>query len=109
MGSGFECGRISAGPAGRQILSQEQLKPAQQLKVAADVNAVPPLGIEGIGIQDNGVPIEGTRGAVGIGALAIGDIKYKTEIGMFKEMITAESPVYLDFRAAYRLAQELTS
>ncbi len=100
---------FSAGPAGRQILSQEQLKPAQQLKVAADVNAVPPLGIEGIGIQDNGVPIEGTRGAVGIGALAIGDIKYKTEIGMFKEMITAESPVYLDFRAAYRLAQELTS
>jgi methylene-tetrahydromethanopterin dehydrogenase len=28
---------------------------------------------------------------------------------MFKEMIAAEEPVYLDFRAAYRLAQELTS
>ncbi|MEM7193285.1 MAG: methylenetetrahydromethanopterin dehydrogenase, partial [Pseudomonadota bacterium] len=46
--------------------------------------------------------------AVGIGALAIGDIKYKTEIGMFKEMIDADEPVYLDFRAAYRLAQDLT-
>jgi methylene-tetrahydromethanopterin dehydrogenase len=100
---------FSAGPAGRQILSLAQYKPAQNLKVVADVNAVPPLGIEGVGIQDNGVPVEGADGAVGIGALAIGDIKYKTEIGMFKEMINASEPVYLDFRAAYRLAQDLTS
>jgi methylene-tetrahydromethanopterin dehydrogenase len=100
---------FSAGPAGRQILGLDQFKPAKNLKVVADVNAVPPLGIEGVGIQDNGVPVEGADGAVGIGALAIGDIKYKTEIGMFKEMIAAEEPVYLDFRAAYRLAQELTS
>lgn len=99
---------FSAGPAGRQILSLEQIKPAKNLKVAADVNAVPPLGVEGVGIKDNGTPIEGTN-AVGIGALAIGDVKYKTETGLFKEMIEAEKPVYLDFRAAYRLAQDLTS
>jgi methylene-tetrahydromethanopterin dehydrogenase len=99
---------FSAGPAGRQILSLEQIEPAKDLKVAADVNAVPPLGIEGVGIKDNGAPIEGTS-AVGIGALAIGDVKYKTETGLFKEMIEAEKPVYLDFRAAYRLAQALVS
>jgi len=99
---------FSAGPAGRQILSLEQIKPAKDLKVVADVNAVPPLGIEGVGIKDNGAPIEGTS-AVGIGALAIGDIKYKTETGLFKEMIEAEKPVYLDFRAAYRLAQALVA
>jgi len=99
---------FSAGPAGRQILSFEQLKPAKDLKVVADVNAVPPLGVEGVGIKDNGTPIEGTS-AVGIGALAIGDIKYKTETGLFKEMIEAEKPVYLDFRAAYRLAQALVA
>ena len=90
-------------------MSLAQYKPAKNLKVVADVNAVPPLGIEGVGTQDNGVPVEGANGAVGIGALAIGDIKYKTEIGMFKEMINASEPVYLDFRAAYRLAQDLTS
>ncbi len=100
---------FSAGPAGRQILSRAQIKPAQNLKLVADVNAVPPLGIEGLGITDNGVAIEGANGTVGIGALAIGDVKYKTEIGMFKEMIEAEKPVYLDFRAAYRLAQDLTA
>jgi methylene-tetrahydromethanopterin dehydrogenase len=99
---------FSAGPAGRQILSLEQIKPAKDLKVVADVNAVPPLGVEGVGIKDNGAPIEGTS-AVGIGALAIGDVKYKTETGLFKEMIEAEKPVYLDFRAAYRLAQALVS
>ncbi len=99
---------FSAGPAGRQILSLGQIKPAKDLKVIADVNAVPPLGVEGVGIKDNGAPIEGTS-AVGIGALAIGDVKYKTETGLFKEMIEAEKPVYLDFRAAYRLAQALVS
>jgi methylene-tetrahydromethanopterin dehydrogenase len=99
---------FSAGPAGRQILSLAQITPAQDLKVAADVNAVPPLGIEGIGVKDNGAPIEGTN-AVGIGALAIGDVKYKTETGLFKEMIHSDKPVYLDFRAAYRLAQDLVS
>ena len=99
---------FSAGPAGRQILSLAQIKPAKSLKVVADVNAVPPLGIEGVGINDSAKPIDGV-GAVGIGALAIGDVKYKTEAGLFKEMIEAEKPVYLDFRAAYRLAQDLTS
>ena len=99
---------FSAGPAGRQILSLAQIKPAKNLKVVADVNAVPPLGIEGVRINDSAKPIDGT-GAVGIGALAIGDVKYKTEAGLFKEMIKAEKPVYLDFRAAYRLAQDLTS
>jgi methylene-tetrahydromethanopterin dehydrogenase len=99
---------FSAGPAGRRILTLAQMKPAKDLKVVADVNAVPPSGVEGVGVKDNGSPIDGTK-AVGIGALAIGDVKYKTETGLFKQMIAAEKPVYLDFRAAYALAQELTS
>ena len=99
---------FAAGPAGRQLLTLAQLKPAKNLLVAADVNAVPPSGIEGVGVNDSAAPIEGT-GAVGIGALAIGNIKYKTETGLFKEMIEAKKPVYLDFRDAYKLAQELAS
>lgn len=99
---------FTAGPAGRQLLSLAQIKPAKDLKVVADVNAVPPLGVEGVGVKDDGTPIEGTD-AVGIGALTIGNVKYKTESGLFKEMIETEKPVYLDFRDAYRLAQELAS
>jgi len=67
---------------------------------------VPPSGIEGVGVNDNGKPIHGTN-AVGIGALAVGNIKYKTEFGLFKMMIEAEKPIYLDFRDAYALAQKL--
>src|SRR6185437_7189167 len=97
---------FAAGPAGRRLLTTGQLKEATKLKVAADVNAVPPSGIEGVGVNDNGKPIRGTN-AVGIGALAVGNIKYKTEFGLFKMMIETQKPIYLDFRDAYALAQKL--
>lgn len=97
---------FSAGPAGRRLLTLDQLKQAKQLKVVTDVNAVPPAGIEGVGVNDAGVPIPGTE-ALAIGALAVGNVKYKTEAGLFKQMIEADTPVYLDFRDAYSLAQKL--
>jgi methylene-tetrahydromethanopterin dehydrogenase len=97
---------FSAGPAGRRVLTTQQLKQASHLLVATDVNAVPPAGVEGIGVNDNAVPIPGTK-AVGIGALAVGNIKYRTEAGLFDQMIKSEKPLYLDFRDAYALAQKL--
>jgi methylene-tetrahydromethanopterin dehydrogenase len=99
---------FSAGPAGRQLLSLDQIKQAKDLKVVTDVNAVPPAGIEGVEVNDKAKPIPGTK-AVAIGALAVGDIKYKTEAGLFKQMIETDKPVYLDFRDAYTLAKKLTS
>jgi methylene-tetrahydromethanopterin dehydrogenase len=97
---------FSAGPAGRGLLTTNQLKQASDLLVATDVNAVPPAGVEGVGVNDNGVPIPGTK-AVGIGALAVGNIKYQTEASLFDQMIKSEKPIYLDFRDAYALAQKL--
>ena len=47
--------------------------------------------------------------AVGIGALAVGNVKYRTEAGLFDKMIESEKPLYLDFRAAYALAQKLAA
>jgi methylene-tetrahydromethanopterin dehydrogenase len=99
---------FAAGPAGRRLLSLDQLKQAKKLKVVTDVNAVPPAGIEGVGVNDDEVPIPGTN-AVAIGALAVGNIKYKTEAGLFRQMIESEKPLYLDFRDAYTLAQKLTA
>jgi methylene-tetrahydromethanopterin dehydrogenase len=97
---------FAAGPAGRRLLSLDQLKQAKHLLVATDVNAVPPAGVEGIGVNDDAKPIPGTD-AVGIGALAVGNVKYKTEAGLFEQMIESNKPVYLDFRDAYALAQKL--
>jgi len=96
---------LSAGRAGVTVLSEALLAEATSLLVAADVNAVPPAGIAGLGAQDDGKPLAG-RSAVGIGALAIGGVKYKVQAGLFRRMIEAEKPLYLDFRDAFALARE---
>jgi methylene-tetrahydromethanopterin dehydrogenase len=97
---------LAAGKAGVQVLSAAQVASAPALKVAADVNAVPPSGIEGVEAHDSGKPIPGTE-AVGIGALAIGNVKYKVESGLFRRMLETDLPVFLDFRDAFDLARRL--
>lgn len=97
---------FSAGPAGRQLLTLDQIKHAKHVRVVTDVNAVPPAGVEGVGVNDDATPIPGTE-AVAIGALAVGNVKYRTEAGLFMQMIESEKPLYLDFRDAYALAQKL--
>ena len=97
---------LCAGRAGVQILSRQQIDAAPELLVAADVNAVPPTGVEGLDMSANGVALN-SRGTLGIGPLAIGNVKYKTESGLFGKMIGAEKPVRFDFRDAFQLAREL--
>ena len=89
-----------------QILSKAQIAEAKKLLIAADVNAVPPAGIEGLEVNANGDELS-PGGALGIGALAIGGIKYKTEFGLFQKMTAAAKPVQFDFRDAFALAREL--
>lgn len=97
---------FAAGRAGVQILDEAQLGKAEKLKVAADVNAVPPSGIAGIDAQSDSAPIAGTE-AVGIGPFAVGNIKYKTQAGLFRRMIEEDEPLFLDFRDAFALAKDL--
>jgi len=97
---------LCAGRAGVQILSKAQLDSAKNLLIAADVNAVPPAGVEGLNVQANGNVLT-PNGCLGLGPLAIGNIKYKTEFGLFQRMIAATKPVQLDFRNAFALAREL--
>jgi len=93
--------------AGIQVLSTEVLSHAKQLKVAGDVNAVPPLGIEGIKLNDFGVPLAAVDGAVGVGSLAVGNIKYRLQQMLLESMLTTEKPLYLDFRDAFIRAREI--
>jgi methylene-tetrahydromethanopterin dehydrogenase len=97
---------LCAGRAGVRILSAAQIAAAEHLLVAADVNAVPPSGVEGLEMTANGAELT-QHGTLGIGPLAIGNVKYKTEFGLFKKMIAAEKPVRFDFRDAFSLAREL--
>ncbi|WP_024298464.1 NAD(P)-dependent methylenetetrahydromethanopterin dehydrogenase [Methylomicrobium lacus] len=96
--------------AGVQVLNAGVLKAAKNLKVAADINAVPPLGIEGVKRSHYGEPLlnaEQSPGAVGIGALAVGDVKYKLQNKLLRLLLEAERPLYLDFREAFAKAREL--
>lgn len=95
--------------AGIQVLNATILKEVTQLKVAGDVNAVPPAGIEGVSPSDVGSPlIHATHcDAIGVGALAIGNVKYQVQHAMLASMLESEEPVYLDFRDAFVKAQEL--
>jgi len=97
---------LCAARAGVQVLSKDDLAAAKNLLIAADVNAVPPLGVEGCGLHDNGVVVS-PHGALGIGALAIGNVKYGAESGLFKQMVTSDVPLCLDFRHAFALARQL--
>ena len=99
---------LCAGRAGVRILGKTQIEAADSLLVVADVNAVPPSGVEGLDMMANGAALA-SHGTLGIGPLAIGNIKYRTEFGLFRKMIEASKPVCFDFRDAFTLARELNA
>lgn len=105
---------LACAAAGTQVLSADDRATAKQLLVAADINAVPPMGIEGVGAMDSGklltVPGGGFTQTVGIGALAIGNVKYQTQHRLLMHMHRAGEaeggPVYLSFVEALTVARE---
>jgi methylene-tetrahydromethanopterin dehydrogenase len=101
---------FNAATEGVQVLSSSNLQQAMRLKVACDVNAVPPAGIEGVGVMDDGVPlVDSPSGAVGIGALAVGNVKYQTQHLLLKRMYEAGNAEFLDFNNAFEVARGYVS
>ncbi|MDT7838278.1 NAD(P)-dependent methylenetetrahydromethanopterin dehydrogenase [Aquabacterium sp. OR-4] len=95
---------LACAAAGVQVVDASALQQAVRLKVAADVNAVPPAGIAGVGVMDQQQPLAGS-GAVGIGALAIGNVKYQTQHRLLLQMREASRPVVLGFAEALHTAR----
>lgn len=60
---------VSAGAAGVELLSSEARRGAETLRVAIDLNAVPPAGISGVDVMDKGQERDGVicYGAIGVG------------------------------------------
>lgn len=97
---------LATAKAGVQVLGPDHLAYAARLMVAADINAVPPAGIDGIGVMDDGKPLAAASGrAMGIGPLAIGNIKYKVQQGLLQAMLHTDSPLYLGFADCLREAR----
>jgi len=65
---------LSAGGAGVCLVPRDAWTGRAGLRAVADVNAVPPLGIEGVEATDNGVD---RGGAAAFGALGVGGLKMK--------------------------------
>ena len=65
---------LNSGPAGIQMVPKQAWTSAKTLKVAVDLNAVPPLGIEGIDVNDAGII---RNGVVVFGAFGVGNFKTK--------------------------------
>ncbi len=95
---------LNCAAAGVQVVAPDDLPFARRLLVAADVNAVPPEGIAGVGVMDAIVPLAGT-GAVGVGALAIGNVKYQTQHRLLVRMREAKTPVTLGYAEAFETAR----
>jgi methylene-tetrahydromethanopterin dehydrogenase len=101
---------FATAKAGIQVLNEQQVAAAGKLKIAADLNAVPPAGIAGISLHDNGVALKGSKSnAVGIGPLAIGNIKYQTQQGLLIKMYSMGVPLYFHFEDAFEVAMEIVS
>ena len=92
---------IAAGAAGVQLLPQGRLPGC--IQVAIDLNAVPPLGIEGVDVMDRGEPRDGIAcyGAIGVGAT-----KMKLHKAAIRRLFTANDQV-LDAEEIWQLASEL--
>ncbi len=96
---------LACAAAGVQVLTADDLAHAPRLRVAADVNAVPPEGIAGVGVMDDAKPLPGTA-AVGIGALAVGNVKYQTQHRLLLRLRESEKAQVLSFPEAFAVARE---
>jgi ribulose 1,5-bisphosphate synthetase/thiazole synthase len=94
---------LNSGPAGVQMVPQAAWTNAGTLRIAVDLNAVPPLGIEGIDVKDAGVKRDGV---VVFGAFGVGNFKTKLHKACVARLFTRNDLV-LDAEAIAEIAREL--
>jgi hypothetical protein len=94
---------FTCGAAGAQVVSESVWTDISSLKLIADINAVPPLGIEGIDMNDNG---DERHGRIAFGALGIGGRKMKVHRTCVAQLFTSNN-VLMDAEQVYAVAKEL--
>jgi ribulose 1,5-bisphosphate synthetase/thiazole synthase len=92
---------LNSGPAGVQMVARSAWTAAKSLKVAVDLNAVPPLGIEGVDVNDAG---EKREGVVVYGAFGVGNFKTKLHKACVAKLFTRNDLV-LDAEAIADVAR----
>ncbi len=96
---------LNSGPAGVQMVPKSAWTGAKTLKIAVDLNAVPPLGIEGVEVNDSGATREGV---VVYGAFGVGNFKTKLHKACVARLFTRNDLV-LDAETIAEVARELVT
>jgi len=95
---------LSTGPPSVCVVPRSAWAGREGLRAAADLNAVPPLGIEGIEVTDNG---QARDGVTAFGALGVGGLKMKIHKACIARLFERNDLV-LDAETIADIARELT-
>jgi hypothetical protein len=101
-GAGIEL-ILSAGAAGVELLPAASWQSLPKLRVAIDLNAVPPAGLGGISATDKAKPRDGVAC---YGAIGVGGTKMKVHKAAIQRLFQSNTLV-LDTNAIYRIATEI--
>jgi hypothetical protein len=94
---------VAAGAAAAVLLPRAARSACTNLKLAIDLNAVPPPGIEGVQVMDKGVERDGV---ICYGAIGVGDTKMKVHKAAIARLFESNDLV-LDAEEVYALATTL--
>jgi len=94
---------VAAGAPGALLLPRKVREAAKALKVAIDLNGVPPAGIEGVDLMDKGIDREGV---ICYGALGVGGTKMKVHKAAIAELFARNNAV-LDIEELYEIASKI--
>jgi hypothetical protein len=96
---------LNAGTAGVCMVPKEAWSARAGLRAAADINAVPPLGIDGIEVMDNGAD---RGGVTTFGALGVGGLKMKIHKACIARLFESNDQV-LDVETIWEIGLTLAS
>jgi len=91
---------IAAGAASAVLLPRLDRLKSSELKMAIDLNAVPPLGIEGVEVTDKGTERDGI---IWYGAIGVGETKMKIHKAAISKLFESNDQV-MDAEEVYALA-----
>jgi hypothetical protein len=94
---------LNAGPAGVCLIPRDAWANRSGVVAIADINAVPPLGVEGVEVTDDGTEREGVKA---FGALGVGKLKMKIHKACIARLFERNDLV-LDAETIFELGLEI--
>jgi hypothetical protein len=94
---------IAAGAAGVLLLPNDVRRSSPDLRVAIDLNAVPPLGIEGVAVTDKAKEYDGV---ICYGAVGVGGTKMKIHRAAIARLFQSNDQI-MDAEEVYALSESL--